>query len=63
MPWKFLIKTGQSSSPEIRNAANLLACEIHIKLGNHENASATLDKIDGQMAAAAKIKEYLGSSI
>ena len=54
-----LIKTGQSGSPEIRNAANLLACEIHIKLGNHENASATLDKIDGQMAAAAKIKEYL----
>ena len=56
---EILIKTGQSSSPEIRNAANLLACEIHIKLGNHENASATLDKIDGQMAAAAKIKEYL----
>ncbi len=56
---EILIKTSQSSSTTISNAAKLLACEIHINLGNHESAAATLEKIDGQLPAAAKFKEYL----
>ena len=54
-----LIKASQSSSVAISNAAKLLACEIHINLGNHESAGDTLEKIDGQIATAAKLKEYL----
>ncbi|MDG1357914.1 MAG: tetratricopeptide repeat protein [Akkermansiaceae bacterium] len=54
-----LNKTAQSSSTQIKNAANLLASEIHINLGNDDNAAKKKKKIDGQVAAAAKIKEYL----
>lgn len=54
-----LIKAAQSSSSEVRNAANLLACEIQINLGDYENAAATLDRVDSQMPAAARFKEYL----
>ena len=54
-----LVKASQSQSLEIRNAANLLASEIHIDLGQYEIANATLEKIDGQNPSAAKLKEYL----
>ncbi len=54
-----LNKLAQSSSTHIKNAANLLAAEIHINLGNNDNAAATIEKIDGQVATAAKIKEYI----
>ena len=56
---ELLIKLDQSSSTQIKNAANLLATEIHINLGNHDNAAASLKKIDEKIPAAAKIKEYL----
>ena len=56
---ELLIKLGQSGSTQIKNAANLLASEIHINLGNNDIAAASIEKIDGQIAAAAKIKEYL----
>ena len=54
-----LIKSAQSSSSAVRNAANLLACEIQINLGDYENAATTLDRVDSQIPAAARFKEYL----
>lgn len=54
-----LVKSAQSSSSVVRNAANLLACEIQINLGDYENAAATLDRVDSQIPAAARFKEYL----
>ena len=58
-----LVKTGQSKPSEIRNAANLLASEIYIDLGQYENGNASLEKIDSQNAEAVKLREYLGARL
>lgn len=52
-----LVKASQA--PEVGNASNLLAAEIHINLGQYENAAAALDKIDIQNTSAARLREYL----
>lgn len=48
-----------SKKPGIRNTANLLAAEIHIGQGRFKLAEQSLDNINEQHPAAAKLKEYL----
>ncbi|MGB2402392.1 MAG: tetratricopeptide repeat protein, partial [Akkermansiaceae bacterium] len=60
---ELLIKLGQSGSTQVKNAANLLTTEIHINLGNYDIATNSIEKIDGQVPAAAKVKEYLAARL
>jgi len=58
-----LKQTAQSKTLNIRNAANLLASEIHLDQGQYDTAQKTLEKIEGQNVVAAKLKEYLGARL
>lgn len=58
-----LKQAAQSKTLNIRNAANLLASEIHLDQGQYDTAQKTLEKIEGQNAVAAKLKEYLGARL
>lgn len=60
---QILTQAAQSKTSSIRNAANLLAAEIHIDNGHYDMATKALEKIDGQNAAAAKLKEYLNARL
>lgn len=60
---ELLLKLDQSNSTQIKNAANLLATEIHINLGNFDIATNSIEKINGQVPAAAKVKEYLAARL
>ena len=52
-----------SKDTDIRNTSSLLAAEIQIQQSNFEEASKSLDKIDGQNLAAVKLKEYLQAQL
>ncbi|MCP5536536.1 MAG: tetratricopeptide repeat protein [Akkermansiaceae bacterium] len=58
-----LVKLGQSKASKISNEANLLAAEIHIDQSRYDTAQKMLEKIDGQDAETARLKEYLGARI
>mgnify|MGYP001816114810 CR=1 FL=1 len=58
-----LMEAAKSKTAAIRNAANLLAAEIHIDQSHYELALKTLENIDDQNPTDAKLKEYLSARL
>jgi tetratricopeptide (TPR) repeat protein len=58
-----LMEAAKSKTSKIRNAAHLLAAEIHIDQTHYELALKTLENIDDQNPTDAKLKEYLSARL
>ncbi|MBT8043772.1 MAG: hypothetical protein KJO79_02375, partial [Verrucomicrobiae bacterium] len=58
-----LVPLGQMKTATIRDRANLLAAEIYLNEGRYDSTQQTIELVDSQNPADAKIKEYLAARL